>query len=841
MTEESSASRDRAEQLLSDALSLPRVDRASYIISACGDDADLRTELLSLLEHAEPGEAFFHSLAQLAVPELPPPTFQAGRFEIVECIGVGGMGAVYRAHDARLERDVALKFVPAPRGADPADRLLQEARAAAALEHPNICTVHEIAETTDGRSFIAMTLYDGETLAERLKRGPLAVADALEIAIQAARGLSAAHTHGVVHRDIKPGNIMVTSNGTVKLLDFGLATTSHAGISEAAVPGTIPYMSPEQIRGETPGPQSDLWSLGVVLYEMLAGARPFSGQNQADRVESILGAIPPPLRASNRRVPAALARIVARLLERDTARRYLSADELLRDLTRVQLVHARLPVAALWHAPGARLLVLAGIAVLLVGATLLWRPDGSGVADARSVAVLPFLQAPGDTAQQYLGDGLREELAAVLSQLQALRVVGHASVARFRDEPPDIREVGRALHVTGVLTGNVQRYGDSIRVRAELYTAADGRRIWANTYQLPLSQVEALHHDIALRVATALGAPLSAAERERLAQQAAVNAEAFAFYLRGRYFWNQRTAGAYARAIEYFERALREDSLFAPAYAGLASVYLQMGMAGQMPIAEAGTRVRSAALRAVALADNSAEAHAVLALYLHGYAWDVVAAEREFKRALELDPGQPITQQYYSTFLRSLRRMDEAIAHGQRAVELDPLVPGYSETLAFTLLRAGRPDAALAQIRGALELDSTYWRAHAVLGAIYENTNRESDAIREYERANQLAGPAAHRTTADLARVLARTGEENRARELLDTLRVVAVRSGAYEAAAATVLNALGDNDAAFEWLDTAYRQKQPHLRFLDGDPRYLPLARDARFADLMRRIGVRR
>lgn len=842
MTEPLPAWHDRAEQLLSDALALPLRDRVAFVTEACADDTALRKELLSLLEHAEPGEELFQSLAQFAVPELPPPAFQAGRFEIIECIGIGGMGAVYRARDARLERDVALKFVPAGHDGDAGARLLQEARAIAALEHPNICTVHEIAETADGRSFIAMTLYDGETLAERLKRGALSVGEAVDIAAQAARGLSAAHAQGIVHGDIKPGNIMLTSGGTVKLLDFGIASTSRVHVADGAIPGTIPYMSPEQLRGETPAPQSDLWSLGVVIYEMLAGARPFAGNDATSRIESVLSATPPPLRTTSRRIPALLERIVARLLARDLTARYQSAGDLLRDLEGVQAAQKRLPVTALLQSPRARLLVLTGIAVLLAGATSVWRQmeRRAGSATARSIAILPFIPAANDTAQRYLGDGLREELISVLSGLDGVRVVGHGSVARFRNETSDFREVGRALQVASVLTGSVRRYGDSIRVRTELVATEDGKRIWSHTYRLSLGNVVSLHHDVALRVATALDAPISAAERARLTRRAAVNSDALSFYLRGRYFWNQRTASSYARAIEHFERALEHDSLFAPAYAGLASVYLQLGVSGRVPVAQAGAQARAAALRAVALADNSAEAHAVLALYLHGYAWDSEGAEREFKRALALEPGHPLTHQYYSTFLRSMRRLDEAIMHGTRAMQLDPLVPGFSETLAFTLLRAGRTDAALAQIRGALELDSTYWRAHAVLGSIYESTNRPDDAIRSYERANQLAGSAAHRTTADLARVFARTGKQAKARELLDTLRVVAVRSGAYEASAATVWNALGDNDAAFQWLETCFRQKQPHLRFLDGDPRYLPLARDARFGDFMRRIGVR-
>ena len=842
MTWPSLAARERAEQLLSDALSLPHADRTSFITSECGDDVALRTELLSLLEHAEPAEDFFTSLAQLTVPELPLPSFSAGRFEIIECIGVGGMGAVYRARDARLERDVALKFVPASHRGDVERRLLQEARAVAALEHPNICTVHEIAETADGRSFIAMTLYDGETLKERLVRGPMTVAETLDVAVQAARGLQAAHAHDVVHRDIKPGNLMLTSGGIVKLLDFGLATSSNAAASAGIVPGTIPYMSPEQLRGERPGPQSDLWSLGVVMYEMLAGARPFGGHEQADRIASILNDTPAPLRSINRRVPASVARIVTRLLQRDTAARYHHADALLRDLERAQAMHDN-RFAVVLQSRRAQVSALAGIVMLLAGGTTVWRQfEGPAAAtDTRSIAVLPFQPAANDTAQQYLADGVRDQVTAVLAQLQGMRVVGQGSVARFRDGPADVRAVGRALDVASVLTGSVERFGDSIRVRTELYHTADGKRIWANTYQLPFGNVVALHHEVALRVVTALDAPLSIAERERLAERAAVNSEAFASYLRGRFFWHQRTASSYARAIEHFERALAQDSLFAPAYAGLASVYVQLGMSGRWPVAEAGAKARAAALRAVALADNSAEAHAVLALYLHGYAWDSEGAEREFRRALELDPNHPMTNQYYSTFLRSHGRFAEAVAHGRRAVEFDPLVPGFSETLAFTLLRAGQTAAAMEQIRSTLELDSMYWRGHAVLGAIYENTNRADDAIREYSRANQLAGPAAHRTTADLARVLAMTGEKAKARALLDTVRAVAASSGAYEAGTATLLYALGDVDAAFQWLETSYQQKQPHLRFVDGDPRFAALARDARFSELMRRIGVRR
>lgn len=831
----------RAEQIFSDALALPPGERIAFVTGACGSDAALRAELLSLLEHARPAEAFFESLAEAVIPDLPPPAVQAGRYEILECIGMGGMGAVYRARDARLERDVALKFMPARREVpDDDNRLLHEARAAAALEHPNICTIYEIAETADGRPFIAMTLYDGETLRERLVRGPLGEREALDIAIQAARGLATAHAHGVVHRDIKPGNIMITSAAIVKLLDFGLATRASSPVHEGALPGTVPYMSPEQLRGETPGPQSDLWSLGVVMYEMLAGRRPFTGSDAASCMSSVLNDTPEPLRSVNMRVSPPLERIVMRLLERDTSARYQAADELLQDLLREQASRNGEPA---WF-PGsrkARAVALIGAAALSLGGLSAWRHFADGRNVARSIAVLPFQQADDDSSQRFLADGLRDELTATLSRLQGLHVVGQRSVARFGSEPRDLQEIGRALQARSVLTGTVRVVGDSIRMRAQLYDTGDGRLVWEDTYQIPVGRIARLPNDMASGVSAALGARVSASERADLAARAAMSSNAYTPWLRGRYFWHQRTAISYARAIEQFQRAIQEDSLFAPAYAGLASVYTQQGMAGQLPIPEAAEKARTAALRAVALDDNSAEAHSALALYLHAYAWDSEKAEREFIRALELDPDQPLTHHYYSTFLRSLRRLDEAVVHGSRAVALDPLVPGYSETLALTLLRAGQSEAAQERVRQALELDSTYWRAHAVLGAIAESENRPEDAIRAYRRANELAGPAAHRTTADLARVLARTGSRSEARQLSDSLWAVAARSGAYEAAAATVFHALGNDSIAFYWLETAFRQKQPHLRYLDGDPRYESLARDSRFAALMQRVGVRR
>jgi TolB-like protein/lipopolysaccharide biosynthesis regulator YciM len=545
-----------------------------------------------------------------------------------------------------------------------------------------------------------------------------------------------------------------------------------------------------------------------------------------------------------------LQHIVGKLLEKDVVRRYADANELLADLTREIATSAprgRL-VGSLPRSPGGIIgVAAAALAVAIGGATLGVRTYGrlstssaSPPVEVKSIAVLPFSSLAPSDDEEYLTDGLAEGLTGVLSSVQALSVVGRTSAFNFKHGRQDVQQVGRVLHVGSVVTGTVERLGDRLRVHARLYNTADSRQLWADSSERSIANVVALQHDLALHIATALGAKLSSSERERLSRRATANAEAYALYLRGRYFWNQRTSSAYARAMEYFHRAIEIDSTYAPAYAGIAAVYSQQGMAGQLSLERAQARSHAAALRAVALDSTLAEGHAVLGVYLHSYEWDSGAAERELKRAIELDPNFALAHHYYGNVLRSLGRLDEAIVQNRKAVELEPLVPGFSETLAFTLMRAGRPAEALEQIRAALELDSTYWRAHAVLGIVYEGMHRDADAIRAYERANQLAGPAAHRSTAALARVLARIGRDRDARRLVDTLRSMAKRTGTYEADVASALYALGDVSECFAWLERAYRQRNPDLRYIDGDPRFVPLNHEPRFVDLMRRVGVR-
>jgi serine/threonine-protein kinase len=486
-------------------------------------------------------------------------------------------------------------------------------------------------------------------------------------------------------------------------------------------------------------------------------------------------------------------------------------------------------------------------AALLLAATLAvmygirWTRSPTPVPAPRSIAVLPFVNMSGDPEEDYFSDGLTEELIGVLSRVRALQVAARTSAFAFKEQHRDIRAIGAALDVGHVLEGSVRRDGNRIRVAAQLINVADGFHIWSEMYEREVTDVFAIQRDLALSIASALRAELTAAERERLGQPPTESAEAFALYLKGRHFWNQRTPVGFKRAVEYFDQAIAADSRYAAAHAGLAGVYSLMGLSGALPRAEAGERVRAAALRAIELDDNLAEAHAGLGLYLHTYEWDTEGAERELRRAVELDPSYATARYWYGNLLAALGRREEALAQKAKAVELDPLAPSLSESLAMTLLGARRIDEARQQVSNALELDSTYWRAHAVLGLVYEMMDRADDAIREYEQANELARAPVHRTRADIARVLARVGRKHEARQLIAELQAEAAATSTHEPSVATALMALGETDAALAWLEQAYQERHPLLPFIPDDSRFAAFDDHPRFIELMRRVGVKR
>jgi serine/threonine-protein kinase len=459
-------------------------------------------------------------------------------------------------------------------------------------------------------------------------------------------------------------------------------------------------------------------------------------------------------------------------------------------------------------------------------------------ADAKTVAVLPFLNLSRDPADEYLSDGLTEEVIGALAQVRSLRVVARTSAFAFKGDDRDIREIGRALGAQVLLEGSVRRDGDRVRVTAQLINAADGLHLWSHTYDRQATDLFAIQSDVAARIASALEAEVTPDDRARLARRPTENPAAHADYLKGRYFWNQRTRAGFDRAIEYFERAIAADSDYAAPHAGLAMVYSLQGLSGYLLPEEAKRRMRDAAQKAVDLDNGNAEAHAALGAYLNVHEWNSDASERAYRRAIELDPAYGTARHLYSNLLRTMGRTDDALDQKRRALQLDPLVPAMSEALAFTLVDAGRPGEALEHIRNAIELDSTFWRGYATLGFYYEATGKFDSAIREYERAIRLGGAS---TTADagLARNLALAGRPNDARVVLDRLRTEAARTGVHAPGVAGVFLALDDVDGAVMWLERSYAQRHPQLRLMGHRAAFGRLGEDARFVDLMRRVGV--
>jgi TolB-like protein/Tfp pilus assembly protein PilF len=546
---------------------------------------------------------------------------------------------------------------------------------------------------------------------------------------------------------------------------------------------------------------------------------------------------------------------VARLLDKSPAARYADASGLLADLDALALTSAHSPtVWRGWQRPpsGGWLIAAAcGLAVLMAGLTMWFvasrrssaEPDRLAASRtdvepgaSKRIAVLPFVNLSRDPEDEYLVDGLTEELIGALSQVQALRVVARTSAFAFKNTHRDIRDIGRALGVDVIVEGSVQRVGDRMRVRAQLINVPDGLRLWSEAYDREVTDVFAIQSDLSLRIASSLQAGLSPSEKQAVGDRHTVSPDAYALYLKGRHFWNQRTSSAFVRAIEYYRRAIEADSQFASAWAGLAAVYSVQGLWGDLPSAVARERMRAAATRAVELDDDLSEAHSVLGVYLHVYEWDAEAAEKEQRRAIDLDPRFVTARYFYGNLLRSHGRFEEAIAQYRKAAELDPLDPFTSDALGRALVLAGRQDEARDYFLDAVELDSMIWWPHHGLGAFYESTGRLPEALREYRRSRELGAPVT-----DVARVLALTGGEREARQILERLEANAARTGIHDPDVALILYALHDIDGAMAWLEQSFRERHPALRFIGGHLEFTQLEIEPRYRDLLRRIGLRR
>lgn len=839
--------------------------RAALVDETCGGDSPLRDELLALLEQADAAEEFFHLLENtvlstrfplcaaagaedgplthlppLPLAELPEGTV-LGHYRILSFIGGGGMGSVYRAYDTALERHVALKFLPPlSTRLDDEERLLKEARAAAALEHPNVCTIHEIGQTDDGRPFIAMALYKGETLKERLARGPLTVEEAVAIGVQIARGLGVAHARGILHRDVKPGNVIVGTDGTTRLLDFGLATVTDATLSQTeGTPGTLAYMSPEQVRGEALDARTDLWSLGVVLYELLTGRRPFRGDHERGLLQAILEQEPEPISGV---VPAPLARVVDGLLCKDRSSRYGNAAEVVSDLT--QTVPSESASGDLGRSRHRKVLMLGSACALaaLVGISL-WvpgrseRPVTGATAEVPSLAVLPLANLGPDPRDEVLAEGMTDELIAMLARTEGLRVISSASVFAFKGHRGNARDIADSLDVSNVLEGDVEKIGSRLRVRVRLVDARDGSTRWSETYDREFEEVIGVQYEIARAVAAELGGRLAGTAKAQALRRYTQNIAANELYMRGRDRTLTRSDSGVREAIGFFKQAIAADSTYAPAYAALASSYVRMGWNREpdRPLRELHALAEEAARKAVTLDDSLAEAHFALGS-VRAAEYDFVSARAAIWRAIILDPTDPRFYRALAVQYIWAGQPEKALAEARRAVEVDPSAPSAYTEVAHALFASRRYDDALAQIEHVAAIRPPLLAASAIAGQCYAEKGMWPEAVAALRPHAEIGEPV---HLALLGHTLARAGQLDEANRVLTELRARLQRTGVGAFEVAVVYAGLGDFDQAFVWLDRSVddRSLKPQVM----EPTLEDLRRDPRFERFASRLGLQK
>ena len=875
-------------------------------------------------------------------------------YRIVSKIGAGGMGEVFLAEDTRLRRRVALKVLPESIAAD-ADRLLRferEAFAASALNHPNILTIFEFGEE-DKKHFLVSEFVDGVSLHQRLNGSTIPLNEILEIAIQVVSALQAAHEAGIIHRDIKPDNVMLRADGYVKVLDFGLAKLSEGGAISAGfvldtqaqtqkqlhteagiIMGTVAYMSPEQARGHDVDNRTDIWSLGCVLYEMLTTQQPFDGETSTDILANIIHREPVSVRELRSDAGAELERIINKMLAKKREERYQTAKELLTELkqfskrlefeaeierssapnvqteARTQVIRsetterseivqpsakqseartelfdsaeqghghavsagssdpnqattsnpsAEFPQAqlkrtdALATVPdtpgpntvrfGARkgmLFLGLIISLITIAVAAYWFFGNRSSGQIESIAVLPFQNSSADPDAQYLSDGLAESLIYRLSQLPNLKVSPTSSVMRYRGKQTDVNQIASELGVGAVLTGRIAQRGDDLTISVELVDVGNKQLLWGEQYERKMSELLATQREIAREIVEKLKLKVSGAEKG-LAKHYTESNDAYQLYLKGRFYWNKRTEEGMRKSLEYFQQAIKNDPNFALAYSGLADSYDLLGApdaTGAMSPHEAMPRAKEAALKALEIDDTLAEPHVSLAHVKYYYDRDWAAAEREYKRAIELNPNYPTAPHWYAVFLMSAGRFDEALVQIKRAQELDPLSLPINMVLGWVLLTARQNDQSIDQLRKTLEMDPNFVLTHHRLGMVYEQVGRYDEAIAEFRQVLNMTG-GKPLGLLSLAHAYAAAGRRAEAEKILAELREQSKLRFISPGLVAAVYAALGDKDEAFAWLEKGEKERDGILARLKVDSRFDSLRSDPRFTDLIRRIGL--
>jgi len=856
--------RTRARQLAEATGGLPPAERSRALDEACRDDASLRGEVEALLA----GEVTAADATREPVPSFEPQLQvggEIGRYRVLGSLGVGGMGEVYLAEDRELGRRVAIKLLGGWLAQDPerAKRFKQEARSLASLNHPNIVTIYSV-EHANGTDFLTMELVEGPSLDERIAAGPMPLTEAVSIARQMAEALGAAHAKGIVHRDLKPANVKITTDGKVKVLDFGLAkTTVLAGAGDPSqqttltggptiagtVLGTPSYMSPEQARGEPVDARADVWAFGCVLYEMVAGQRAFPGRTATDVLAAVIkdeprwDALPPS-------TPPIVRDLIRRCLEKDAGQRpgdMAGVSGALAESASGASWPGAVPAAAPVSLPAGRVagrrrgirVAVAGlvVATMALAAVGLWKLVSGGLTgpSIRSIAVLPLSNVSGNPDDQYFADGMTDVLIANLGSIEALKVISRTSVMAYRGGSKPLSQVARELKVDAIVEGSALRSGDSVRITARLIDAGAGTIIWSETYERNMRDVIALQGDVARAIARRIQIALAPDVERRLTARA-VRPDVYEDYLKGRYFLFQTSPEGLQKAGEFFSSALKKDPALALAHAGLADLNITLSFSGLVPPREALEKAKMHAVRAVQLDDQLSNAHASLA-WISFQNWDWVTAEKEFQRALQLNPGDALARINYAHFLAARGRDEEALREGRRAREVDPLSLPLHTAYAAVLIGAGRYDDAIAVCQAALRMNPGFFWAHHHLWRAYTQKRMFDEALAEARASFSAQGDG--EVVKAFERGQQKAGYVGAMREAAETLAARG-RTQYVMAFSVAVLYALaGEKKAAIDWLERAYEQHGALLDSIRITPEFEELRPDPRFQDLLRRLNL--
>jgi len=772
-------------------------------------------------------------------------TILSGRYRIIEELGRGGMGVVYKAEDTKLKRTVALKFLPPELTHIPEvkTRFMREAQAAAALDHPNICTVHEFDEVEE-KPFISMAYIEGQSLKDKLESGPLDLEEALRIAEQVAGGLQEAHKKDIVHRDIKSGNIMVTDNGQAKIMDFGLARTADRTLltKEGSTMGTVAYMSPEQTQGEQVDQRTDIWSFGVVLYEMLTGELPFKGEHEQAVIHSILKEKPKSITDQKAEMPPSIEQVVFRALEKDPDKRYQQAEELLDDLKSISAgivpdeIKARLRKEKLRKKK--RAILYTGAAALVIASVMMVLLIFTGPAEAiEAIAVLPLQNLTGNAEQQYFVDGVTDELIGQLSQISALRVISRQSVMRYRDSDKLLPEIARELHVDAVVVGSVQQASNTVRIRVQLIDALpEEHNLWGQMYEKPMTEILAMYNEVARAIVNEVQITLTPNEESRLASARQVNPQAYEAYLKGMSHLYRFTPQEIDAALHYFEQALEADPDYALAYVGISFVWGCREQFGLVIPSEATPKNKAAAQKALELDDTLPEVHYKWAGIKTWSDWDWEAGEQAFKRALELKPNFAEALAYYSNLLCYMDRLDEALAMAERAQQLDPVNSVILSISATPYEYLRRYDDVTEIYQTALQTSPNDFVALASLWADYYLKGMHEESLESAKAAFTVMGMA------EIADVMARGYDEGGYRGAMtsaaETLAELSKQTYISPYFIAETYVFAEDKDKAMEWLEKAHEMRDPMMPYV-GSPIFDLLDDDPRYQDLLRRMNL--